>query len=481
MGCSIIRQRTAKSKNIEKRESICTNFSLTPGTFSRVVRNKNIKNYSPVFTLGEGAFSEAILCVNSLSSQQRVLKVVKKSSLVSQQLDNFYKLQEISILRKLDHPNIIKCFEVFEDENNYYLPTEYCRGGDLFRRLKRTESFSEKHISEIMFQVISALAHCHEKKIAHRDIKPENIFLEDEEGFDLKIGDFGSSCMLDEDGKASDVFGSPYYIAPEMFTGRYHEKIDMWSCGILMYCLLTQKAPYPGNNPELIKKQIRIAPFRLSPKMCGNFSEEITDLMQKLLEIDPDKRLSAKDALKHPFISNYRLHNIYNSLLTLSNNCVIHQCKLKKAVCMYIINFLISPSDLKISKKIFQMLDINGDGKIDITEIELQLLKENTYIEEIPLLSKRIIELMDLNSNSTIEYSEFLLAFIDCNTYLIEENILQAFKVFDEDQDGFLNLKDIEKINGTPLDLRCCKEFFGNSNAIDSDAFVKFIQRTIIV
>lgn len=479
MGCGCNKQCTINSRIKVTRN---TSLSITPGAFSRLVPSKTFEFYKQLFSLGNGAFSDVYLCDHIPSSQKRALKIIAKSNLVAEQLDKDLKLQELSILKKLDHPNILKCYEVFEDQTNYYLSTEYCKGGDLFKRFEKTGKLPENIVSNIMFQVLSALAHCHDMRIIHRDIKLENVFLNDEIGFGCKIGDFGSSCVLKKNAKAKDVFGSPYYLAPEVLDDCYDKEVDLWSCGVMMYILLTNKPPYIGKTPQAIKCAIRLAPLRITFKNFIGFSKNSREFITELLEVDPTKRISAYRALHHPFIEEYRI-NQTTPLLDLLKNPIIYESTLKKAVCLYITTYLLDSPCLQTCKEVFQTLDANCDGRLDINEITQEFVKENHTEEEAESLSRYLIEKIDLNGTRSISYSEFVLAFLDSHVYLSENFISTAFKVFEEDHDGLLSLGDIEKVVGTvhsnKADFSYCEELFGKKYYISEETFIKAIKEKV--
>ena len=161
--------------------------------------------------------------------------------------------------------------------------------------------FSEKEASDIMFQIMSAVSYCHQKKVIHRDLKPENIFLDEKNGsLSIKIGDFGSSCILNPKRKVIGCFGSAYYIAPEVLSGSYDEKCDVWSCGIILYILLTGQPPYKGRDNPSILAEIKDSPLIITQEMLPNVSPAVVDLLKKLLVQSPASRISASESLSHP-------------------------------------------------------------------------------------------------------------------------------------------------------------------------------------
>lgn len=139
----------------------------------------------------------------------------------------------------MDHPNIVRLFEVYQDHKRYFIITELCTGGELFDQIIKRPYYSERDAAIIMKQVLSAVGYCHAENIVHRDLKPENLLLDsDGPGAVIKVIDFGTSQKYDPEKKMHQTYGTPYYIAPEILAGEYNEKCDVWSCGVIMYILL---------------------------------------------------------------------------------------------------------------------------------------------------------------------------------------------------------------------------------------------------
>ena len=202
--------------------------------------------------LGTGAFGEVRKCVSRTSKLIRAVKIIKKESMSKEEEESFK--QEMATLKKLDHPNILKLYEVFEDSKKYFLVTEYCKGGELFEEIVNKITFSEHEAAGIVKQVLQGVSYCHNIGIVHRDLKPENILVDKEQGGILKIIDFGTSAEYDkQDGaKLSTIHGTSYYIAPEVLKKKYNEKCDVWSIGVILYILLSGKPPFDGKSDNEI-------------------------------------------------------------------------------------------------------------------------------------------------------------------------------------------------------------------------------------
>ena len=210
---------------------------------------------------------------------------------------------EINLLREMDHPNIVKLLEAYQDKKRYFIITEMCTGGELFDQIIKRPYYSERDAATVMKQVFQAIAYCHANKIVHRDLKPENLLLESEgESSQIKVIDFGTSQKFDPNQKMKKTYGTPYYIAPEVLKGSYTEKCDMWSCGVIMYILLSGRPPFDGENDTEILEQVSKSMPDYNGPLWSKVSQTGKDLVKKLLQKSSDKRISAKDAMGHPWL-----------------------------------------------------------------------------------------------------------------------------------------------------------------------------------
>ena len=229
------------------------------------------------------------------------MKQVEKSKLP----DIKYFETEIKILSLLDHPNIVRLFEVFEDDKNFYLIMELCHGGNLLSRMKNNK-YKEKAAAVLMEQIVSAVAYCHEKGICHRDLKPENVLFCDESPHSpVKIVDFGISNIFVlsltnfqneiKEGnlslqKMDSQIGTIYFMSPEIIKGSYNEKCDIWSLGILLYYSLYGYPPFVGANDSQLIQSIFESKLTFPNEDWKNISESAKDLIKKMLSSEKKKK-----------------------------------------------------------------------------------------------------------------------------------------------------------------------------------------------
>jgi calcium-dependent protein kinase len=278
---------------------------------------KNERSFESVYKtdpkpVGTGGFGVVCKCKHLENGQDRAVKIVSKKK-----IKNMQKFQqEIIILQQLDHPNVLKLYEYFEDRENIYLVTELCLGGELFDRIIENEFFSERDAARIFKQILQSLNYCHKQSIAHRDLKPENFLFETKSpDSDLKIIDFGLSKILKSNNKfdVSNSTGSakvknlermqtragtPNYISPEVLAGNYGVECDLWSAGCILYILLCGYPPFYGDDDLEILQMVQKGKFDFDGEEWEEISKEAKDLIKKLI-CKPEKRLSAEEALQH--------------------------------------------------------------------------------------------------------------------------------------------------------------------------------------
>ncbi|CEM36746.1 unnamed protein product [Vitrella brassicaformis CCMP3155] len=251
--------------------------------------------------LGTGAFGQVRLCTHKESGEDRAVKLIVKDEVgvTIQEL-----MEEIEILKIVDHPNVIRFYEVFEDRNFIYAVMEACTGGELFTRLEKRKFFTEALAAKLMRQMALACQHLHSRQVVHRDLKPENfLFADDSEDATLKLIDFGLSKRVKNDRPLTDCCGTIHYLAPECIKGKSKYWGDMWALGVILYMMLYGKLPFKGPNDQAIMKNILLKQPEIPAKSGERpISKEAQDLLKKLLRKDPHKRLTAEQCLDHPWL-----------------------------------------------------------------------------------------------------------------------------------------------------------------------------------
>lgn len=239
--------------------------------------------------LGEGAFGQVRVAQNRDSGAKRAVKMLTKATMDDDEKRMLFN--EINILKEIDHPNIVKMYEYFEDDKRFYIVTELCKGGELFDEIIARGKFGEKDAAVLIKQVLGCINYCHQNNIVHRDLKPENILLEQNKEFDqIKIIDFGTSLVYDpgSSSKLSEKLGTPYYIAPEVLGESYGSKCDIWGIGVITYVVLSGRPPFNGKDDDEIMRAVRKGKFDFGHQVWNNVSQQAKDFIGKLLTKDPE-------------------------------------------------------------------------------------------------------------------------------------------------------------------------------------------------
>ena len=433
-------------------------------------------NYKVICKLGKGSFGAVYKVIQISSGTIKAMKVIKKES-INYQDDERVFLKEIEILKKIEHPSIIKIYEYYTDDVNFYIITEYVGGGELYDAIVKCKKFNEQKAAYIIKQILSALNYLHSYDIVHRDIKPENMLVEknskktinknnknteiiilngnkkndsiidedDDEFIKIKIIDFGTSNYIKDNKNLTLKVGSPYYIAPEVLKKNYNKKCDIWSAGIILYVMLIGKLPFHGKNTEELLNNISKGVYKKSGPEWEAISSNAKDLIINMLESNPEKRFSAQKCLDHPFILNLKTNKTNNISMAkvLKNISELNaREKLQQATIAYIVHNLNQTKEINDLQKVFQEMDVNNDGML--TYIEIKNAYEKYFGKTISEMQiNKIIEGMDSNSDGIISYEEFLRVSLNQNHFVDEKNLKLAFDLFDLNKDGKLSKEEL--------------------------------------
>mmetsp|Transcript_12871 Transcript_12871/g.29114 ORF Transcript_12871/g.29114 Transcript_12871/m.29114 type:complete len:464 (-) Transcript_12871:60-1451(-) len=255
--------------------------------------------------LGRGSYGEVLLAEHLRTGARRAVKSVSKAALrrYVQDVDTFVR-REVDILRRLDHPNIIRPYEAFEDEDMVHLVLEVCNGGDLLERVTVSrQRLPEQEAALLLQQMLSAVQHLHLTGVVHRDIKPENILLDQPPPHgSAKLADFGWSNMMDDVKERMTFCGTADYLAPEMVRGEGHDQsLDMWEMGVLLYEMTVGKSPFAAAEQVDTCRNIVNCTLRYPQSL----DKDCRDLISRLLQIKKDARLTAKEAKGHKFVTAF--------------------------------------------------------------------------------------------------------------------------------------------------------------------------------
>nr|XP_020480287.1 MAP/microtubule affinity-regulating kinase 3-like isoform X2 [Monopterus albus] len=257
----------------------------------------HVGNYRLLKTIGKGNFAKVKLARHVLTGREVAIKIIDKTQLNPTSLQKLFR--EVRIMKILNHPNIVKLFEVIETEKTLYLVMEYASGGEVFDYLVAHGRMKEKEARSKFRQIVSAVQYCHQKHIVHRDLKAENLLLDAD--MNIKIADFGFSNEFTVGGKLDTFCGSPPYAAPELFQGKKYDgpEVDVWSLGVILYTLVSGSLPFDGQNLKELRERVLRGKYRIPFYM----STDCENLLKRVLVLNPGKRGTLEQIMKDRWIN----------------------------------------------------------------------------------------------------------------------------------------------------------------------------------
>lgn len=406
--------------------------------------------------LGEGSFATVFRGCNKSTGFERAIKVCSKSG----NKNRVMFLEEIHIMKHVDHPNIIKYYESFQDTKYIYIVMQICKGPEVFDLIATTGHLTEMVTAKLMQQVFRAVTYMHSAHVIHRDLKTENFMLynddcEDEDNT-IKILDFGLAALYEIDAETGEAemltrkCGAPFYVAPQVIAGSYNYMADVWSCGVLMYTMLAGYPPFFGESDADVLAKVRLGNYHFNQADFKSITKDAKDLMRGLMKINPCDRLDSMQALDHPWMHKFcpRTNELplKNSLIYYLRN--FGQSNRLKRAALYVIAGTLTDDELKPAVDSFNMMDVEGDGNLGFEEIYNGLKRAG--IKDIPHDLKKILADMDSDGSGQVEFTEFLSATID-KKYITEDNVWSAFRVFDQNGDGKISQMEMYRV----LNQRC--------------------------
>ena len=464
----------------------------------------------------------------------RAMKIIPEENIV--QGEGASLIDEIEILKNLEHPNIMKVYESFVDDNNYYIISELCDQGHLLSKMEKLERMDQIVVKFLMDQIFNAVAYLHSKNILHGDIKLENVLLytasrrggrrftsinqdfnEDESltedinqnfgkkkfstkgknyikdmmNYEIKLIDFGCSKYFVKKNKKkkklSGIIGTSIYCSPEVVDNLYDEKCDEWSCGVLMYILLCGQPPFYGDTEEEIFEKIKKCEYDFKHPAFKKVSKNCKDLIRKLLEPKKQYRIKASEALKHPFFTESFDPNTAmteNKDLNMLNqfiNPIRYTSKFHEAIIAFLSVNFIPVDEEKNLRTLFRYMDKDGKNAITKEAMKECLDEINVKITDEEL--QIIFDNVDDNGSGYIEYQEFIRNACDIKSLLTESNLRNAFHSISGNKETITG-EDIKKFifHDSVVEENTLKEYFDQfgmkyGDTIIFDEFFHMIKR----
>eukprot|EP00933_Yihiella_yeosuensis_P071088 TRINITY_DN79288_c0_g1_i1.p1 TRINITY_DN79288_c0_g1~~TRINITY_DN79288_c0_g1_i1.p1 ORF type:complete len:585 (-),score=122.13 TRINITY_DN79288_c0_g1_i1:64-1764(-) len=409
--------------------------------------------------LGEGSFGKVYEVTHKVSGEKRVCKkILKQRGREGMKLEEI--IQEIESMAQLDHPNVIKVYEYFEDRDSVAQIMEPCRGGELQGTIdevfqKGKPRYTEEFICDVMKQTLRALAFMHGEKFMHKDLKPQNIMLVDKESSSIKVIDFGLAELFQKDQKVSETFGGTLlYMAPEVFECKLTFKVDIWSAGVILYNLICGDYPFmatwplpPGKDMNWwqneLSRSIQQDPYRQNRRLTdGSVSPACLDLLHKMLTKDVRIRPDAAGCLHHPWFKQFEATPPPLSVgMVQCLEAFSMQPELKKAVFLLIAHQCSAPA-LQELRAIFTHFDESNRGSLSTNNFQDVLIRSGMT----PLQVERIIHALDKDDSGTVEWTEFIAAALCISVCNNPKLVGAAFSIFDQDHDDKVSAQDFANV-----------------------------------
>ena len=464
----------------------------------------------------------------------RAMKIIPEENVL--QGEGASLIDEIEILKNLEHPNIMKIYECFVDENNnYYIVSELCDQGHLLSKMEKLGKMDQIVVKYLMDQIFNAVAYLHSKNILHGDIKLENVllnkitkrggrrftninldfnsneeltedinknfgkrktsnksnnYIKDMMNYEIKLIDFGCSKYFvrrnKKKKKLRGIIGTSIYCSPEVVDNLYDERSDEWSCGVLMYILLSGVPPFFGDTEEEIFEKIKKCKYDFTPAPFKKVSKNCKDLIRRLLEPKKQYRIKANEAVRHPFFTESFDPNSAmtedKDLNVLKNfiNPLKYCSKFHEAIAVFLCVNYLPPDEEKTLKTVFRYLDKDGKGIITKEIMKKSLEEIGIDISDEDL--QKVFDDIDEDGSSFIEYQEFIRNTCDIKKLINEPNLKNVFHVICGEKD-LMTGQDIKNFvfHDSIVREETLKEYFDSfgmkfEDSIGFDDFFKMIK-----
>lgn len=452
---NILQKKNSGNVDLPKSQSQLQNPKIQWETGDFVIKqNKRIqdKYFFMKPALGEGLYGRVYKARNQETNVIRAIKAIHKRKARSKNIQNLFN--DVEMLKNLDHPNILKVFEFFEDEGYFYIVTEYCSGGDLFETISQQKKFTEKRAAEIIRDILSAIQYCHQKNLVHCDLKPENLLFDSQNPQlnNIKVIDFGNSSFCEPGTTLKYKQGTVYYVAPEVLKGCYDHKCDVWSLGVILFLLLSGKPPFNGATENRIFEKIYKGEYSMEGIEWANISEEAKDLVKSMLTYDYNERPNASKCLEHPWLHNMIEAKEVRLDLPIGRRSLRNlkdfraKNKLQEAILFYLVNQLTTEDEKNDLLTQFVAIDKDGDGLLSREELADAYAKTGMDPKEAMKTADKILLNVDKSNNGKINYSEFVASTISKRKLFSIDRLKSSFQIFDSENNGFITVESLKSI-----------------------------------
>ncbi|CDW88817.1 protein kinase domain containing protein [Stylonychia lemnae] len=433
-----------------------------------ITKPMNPRNFEDYFELQRKCIARGELCEirhvkDKRTGEIKTCKVFRKSDLNDKLMELIH--EELVTLSKCDHPNIVKIHGAYEDQFKIYFVIDTFDGLSLFDRIIRHGQLSEQEAAMIIQHIFSAVKYLHKNGFVHRNIRPETILFESDSAVsDIKLVDFitviENKAISEEDALFDTMLRlGPYYRAPELLLSKknYGVNCDIWSCGAILYNMVTGIPPFFEQNEEQTIEKIKTGVLSCQfPNYVENNSKEIKELIESMLQVNRLDRISVDLALKNQWIreqtKSYLLVNKKIALDALNNmKNLFFGYQFQKAVLAFMVKTVIDKKEKDNLQIMFETLDDNKDGEINLKEF-LVNFKSKFNINVLEADMTKVIRQIDLNGDREVSFTEFLMGACNKQSLLCEGNLQSIFAWIDMDKNGFITRDDLKEFIGVKDD-----------------------------
>ncbi|CAN1171943.1 Calcium-dependent protein kinase 32, partial [Linum perenne] len=412
------------------------------------------KSYELGGELGRGEFGITYLCTDKESGATFACKSISKKKLLTA-VDIEDVRREVAIMRHLPlHNNLVTLKDTYEDDAAVHLVMELCQGGELFDRIIARGHYTERAAASVLKTIVEVVQMCHTHGVMHRDLKPENfLFANKKETAPLKAIDFGLSVFFKPGETYTEIVGSPYYMAPEVLKRNYGPEIDVWSAGVILYILLCGVPPFWAETEQGVARAIirSVLDFKRDP--WPKVSDNAKDLVKKMLNPDPKRRLTAQEVLDHPWLQNSS--TAPNVSLGDAVKARLKQFsamnKLKKRALRVIAEQL-SVEEAASIKEGFHLIDASNRGKVNIDDLRIGLQKLGHQVTEADI--HNLMEAGDVDGDGYLDYGEFVTISVHLRKIGSDDHIRKAFEFFDQNKTEHIEIEELREALGGEVDAQ---------------------------
>ncbi|MED6121062.1 Cyclin-dependent kinase 4 [Stylosanthes scabra] len=434
--------------------------------------------------IGKGHFGHTCYArckKGELKDQAVAVKIISKSKMTTAIAIEDVR-REVKILKALSgHKHLIKFHDAFEDANNVYIVMELCEGGELLDRiLSRGGKYPEEDAKAIVLQILSVVAFCHLQGVVHRDLKPENfLFTSKSEDADMKLIDFGLSDFIRPDERLNDIVGSAYYVAPEVLHRSYSVEADIWSIGVIAYILLCGSRPFWARTESGIFRSVLRADPNFEDIPWPSVTQEAKDFVKRLLNKDYRKRLTAVQALTHPWLKDENRPVPLDILVYKQVKSYIHATPFRRAA-LKALSKVLTVDELPYLRAQFKLLEPNRDGYVSLDNFKMALIRHATdAMRESKVLD--IIHTMEPLAYRKMDFEEFCAAAV--SIYQLEsldkwEDIASnAFEHFEREGNRVISVEELAReLNLGPSAYSVLRDWIRNSDGkLNLLGYTKFL------